>query len=197
MTEEIVQEYQSRGNLTNFLSKLSMPQVVGIILVVFILTSLYKSNVDPKYHIVAYLGFILIIAALYFKPDKRKRLLPRYVAAQIAQDELDRMVREGISMPYDSKCYVMAASQVKHKDDLITGEGGVPLSWAIGFYEKVHGSEYKKEGVIYIHPYDGIVTGINWLPTGYSGTETKDIKVVPVSVVAGTFKTTDYGGTPK
>lgn len=196
MTEELLKEYQSKNKIADFLSKTSVVHVILIGLFLFFLIKIGRSNIDPRYHYAAYLIFIAIIMVLYFKTEKQKKLIPRHIAAQIAQEELEAMVRNGKEFPFDSKVYVMAASQTKFKEDLIKGDSG-PVAWAIGFYEMVHGTAFKRDGVVYIHPYEGNVTGINWEPLGYTGKETKDVKIVPVGVVQGNFKTTDFSGKPE
>lgn len=195
---EIVENYQKKNKFQNVLSRVNIIHVVIVGLLLFILIKMGKSGTDPKYYYVGYAVLGVIIAIMYFKAGKNKKLIPRHVAAQIAQEELNRMVRDGKEFAFDSKCVVMAASQMKYKDDLIKGESGVPISWAIGFYEMVHGSNYKREGLIHIHPYEGYVMGIKMLPLGYTGAEETDrIKIVPVGIVSGSFKTSEFGGEPK
>ena len=49
----------------------------------------------------------------------------------------------------------------------------------------VEGTQYKKSGVVSIHCYDGFVTGIKFMPFGYTGRESHDISEVPVGIIQG------------
>jgi hypothetical protein len=75
------------------------------------------------------------------------------------------------------------------------GKGGY-VHWDVGFEELVHGSQYKKQGVVSIHCYDGFITGLKNMPFGFSGRESHDVTEFPVGVVMGNVKTTDFGNTP-
>ena len=81
---------------------------------------------------------------------------------------------------------------MKYENDLISGTSG-PTSWDVGFVEFVHGTRFKKDGVISIHPYLGIITGIDFRPLGYTGRESRDRDIIPVGVVQGNVKTTEFG----
>ena len=193
--EKIAKEYKkSSGNrLTEFLAKISTGQVILFGIVIFILIAFNNNQgSDQKYTYAIYFILIGIIAVLYFKPAKEKRLLPDYVAKEIAQEALNLKVREGKEFSFDSKLFVTPYCHLKYENDLITGMSG-PVGWDVGFIELVHGTQYKKEGVVSIHPYEGIVTGITFRPLGYTGMESRDKVIIPVAVVEGKIKTTDYG----
>ena len=132
-----------------------------------------------------------MILVMYFKTDGTKKLLPRHIIIQIAQQELDLMIRVG-QFPFDSKVYVSPSCQTKYENDLITDSSG-PVSYAVGFYELVHGSQFKRDFVMFLNPYDGNVTGINEMRLGYDGTQTRDVMKIPVGVIQGSFKTNEFG----
>jgi hypothetical protein len=197
--DDIAKEYtkQKDNKFKNFMSNISVAQVIIFGVILFIIIALNKNKTaDPKYNYVLYGILIVIILILYFKPSKDKILIPEPIAKQIAQEALNKKVKEGKEFSFDSIVKVMPACQLTYESDFMTGSSG-PVSWDIGYIEYVHGSQYKKEGVISIHPYEGIVTGLREYPLGYTGRETKDVRVVPVGIVQGNMKTTDYGNPPQ
>lgn len=198
MEEEIASEYKrsSRNTVEGFLSKVSTGQIFIFIIILLVIVAMSNNeSLDKKYNVVIYVGLIAIIAYLYFKPTKEKALLPEHIVKQIAQEALNRKVRDGQEFPFDSKVFVMPACHLKYESDLMTGTSG-PVAWEVGFEELVRGSQFKREGVIRIHPFEGKVTGISFYPLGYSGRESRDKTIVPVGVVQGNVKTTDFGGGP-
>lgn len=195
--EDIAKEYTQKkeSRWKHFLSNISTGQVIIFGVIIFLVISFSNNKTaDPKYNYVLYGVLIVIILVLYFKPSNQKILLPEHVVKRIAQEALDRKVREGKEFSFDSTVMVNSACHLKYESDMMTGTSG-PVAWEIGFIERVNNSQYKKEGVIRIHPYEGIVTGISFYPLGYTGRESRDREIVPVSVVQGSVKTTEYGGT--
>jgi len=197
--DEDVKEFRGKeeNKISNFFSNIGIVHIVIVVVIVIILIKMGEGNTNPKYHYVIYFMLGAVILYLIYKPSKEKQeIIPRWLAEKKAQEELDRMVREGKCFTFDSKVYVVAAGRTNYENDLMTGTSG-PVSWHIGFIELVHGSQYKKEGVISIHPYNGRVTGLEFRPLGYSGRESKDRDIIPVNVVQGSMKTTDFSGDVK
>ena len=193
--EDIVKEYKKTSNTRfgDFLSNLGVGHILLIGLLLFFLVSMSDNpEVDPRQHYIIYFILGAIIVYLIYKPTAEKKILPEYVAKKIAQEALNEKVREGKQFSYASKVLVTGVCRLKYENDLISGTSG-PVSWDIGFAESVRGSKYKKEGVISVHPYTGIVTGIEFRPLGYSGRESRDRDIVPVGVVEGKVKTTEFG----
>lgn len=194
--EEVAKEYtqKNENKFKQFISNISTGQVVIFGIIIFLIISFSKNkNSNPEYNYVLYGVLIVIILILYFKPSKEKILLPEYVVKQIAQEALDRKVREGREFGFDSKVRVSSACHLQWENDMMTG-GLRPIAWEIGFIESVHNSQYKKEGVIRIHPFEGVIMGLSFRPLGYTGLETHDKDIVPVGVIQGNVKTTDFGG---
>ncbi len=197
--EDIAKTYvkNNESKLGTFLTQINTWHVIvfGIILLVLVSFS-NNENGDPKYNYVIYFILVGVISILYFKPNKERKLLPDSIVKKIAQEALDAKVREGKEFNFDSKVNVMSACHLKYENDMITGTSG-PVAWEVGFIENVHGTKYEKEGVIRIHPYEGFVTGIAFYPLGYTGKESRDRDIIPVGVVQGSVKTTEFGGNPK
>lgn len=193
--EEEAKKYQRNNNnkFVNMISNLGIGHIIVIGIVALFVISLTKNNQDPRYNYVLYFILIGIILVMYFKPSKEQTLLPREVVAKIAQERLNEMVRDGKEFSFDSKVNVNPACHLKYENDLLTGTSG-PVSWEVGFVEMVHGSRYVKDGVISIHPFKGIVTGIDFRPMGYTGRESRDRDIIPVGVVQGNIKTSDFSG---
>lgn len=198
MDEHIADEYQRNlgDKVKNFISNIGLGTilVLGAIIGILIFMTTRK-NLDPRYHWVVY--FILggIIIYLWFKSSPEKKLIPRKVAVKIAQEELDYMVKTGREFKHDSIVKVTEYSHLRTKDNLTDGFFDF-VAWDIGYEELIQGSQFKKEGVISIHPYKGIVIGIEGAPMGWDARESRDVKIVPVGVIMGTQKTTDMAGLP-
>lgn len=193
---KIVANYRRDNSrrISNFLSRISIGQIFVIGILAFIIISMTNNpTIDKRYYLGGYLILFAIILALYFKTSSEKKILPDYVVKEIAQEALNRKVREGKEFAFDSKAIVLPQCHLKYENDMITGTSG-PVAWEVGFIEKVYGSNYKREGVIRIHPYEGFVTGISWMPLGYSGKESRDRDIIPVGVVQGNIKTTEWSG---
>ena len=79
-----------------------------------------------------------------------------------------------------NKIKVTLVGECKYEQDLVSRTSGI-VSREVGF--EIIRKSYKKKGVIRIHPYSGIIMGIRWMPLGYTGNETKDIRLVPVEVL--------------
>jgi len=181
--EEDVEEFQKEDRTAKFLSKVSVVHLVIIGILFLGLVVVSRSKTDPIYNYIIFGILVAIIALLYFKPSKGKNIIPEWLAKKKALAALERKRREGSEIAFDSKVLVMPQCQLTWKDDMITGDS-VPTGWDIGFKELIHGSKYSKEGVITLNPYTGEVTGICWMPFGYSGTEKATrVKIVPVGVL--------------
>lgn len=196
MENQIAEEYKrnTEHKFTNLLSKINVWHLVIFGIIGLIAYSMTKNQTDPKYNYIIYAVLVIIILVLYFKPNKEKRLLPDYIIKQIAQEALNKKVREGKEFAFDSKVFVTPYCHLKYENDMTTGTSG-PVAWDVGFEELVHGSQYKKTGVISVHPFEGFITGIKFMPFGFTGTESHDRDIIPVGIVQGNVKTTEWGGT--
>ena len=198
MENEIAEEYKknNESKVKNLLSNISVVHLLVLGVIILIIISISKSNSDPKYNYVIYGVLVAVILVLYFKPSKEKKLLPDYVVKQIAQEALNKKIREGKEFSFDSKVFVTPYCTLKYENDMTTGTSG-PVAWEVGFEELVEGSQYKKAGIVRVHPFEGFITGIKHLPFGYTGRESTDrVDIVPVGVVQGNIKTTDWGNPP-
>lgn len=195
--EDLSKGYQndSSNRTRNFLSNLSIGKIfiIGIIILILIYISSNK-DIDPKTNYVVYGILIAIILYLYFKPSTDRRLITRAEAVRIAEEELTRMIRGGREFSHDSKIFISDCSNLRSVGSA-TGNTEYE-SWDIGFIECVHGTNYKKDKIIRIHPYFGIVMGIEDMPMGYTGKEKKDIQYIPIGIFQGSLKTTDLNTNP-
>jgi len=184
MVSPIVEEYRKKNSnlFTNFVNNLSTGKIFTIVIIILILLAIGK-NGDTRftYSIMGILIFMIIY--LLVKPSKEKMLLDIETAGAVAQDYLERMRLEGRKISFDSKVEILPCGQSCYRSDTLTGESAV-THIDIGYVEYVNGTNYKKEGVIKIHPYDGTIMGMLILPLGYSGRElTTNVKLVPVGVM--------------
>jgi hypothetical protein len=138
MEERIAEDYKknSENRTKNLLARINIVHLLILGVIVLIIFSISKNTTDPKYNYVIYAVLIGIILVLYFKPSKEKRLLPDYIAKEIAQEALNKKVRDGIEFPYDSKVYVTPYCHLVWKDSVFDGNGGY-VHWDIGFEELV------------------------------------------------------------
>ena len=198
MENEIAEEYKKNNDskIKNLLSNITIVHLLIIGVVILIIVSISKSTTDPKYNYVIFGVLIAIILVLYFKPSKERKILPDHVVKEIAQEALNRKVKENKEFAFDSKVYVTPYCHLVYENDMTNGTSG-PVKWEVGFEELTEGSQYKKQGVISVHPYEGFITGIKYMPFGYTGREAHDRDIIPVGVVQGNMKTTDFGGQPK
>lgn len=194
MEEQIAEEYKknTEHRVTNLLSRVSVWHLVIFGVIGLIVYSMTKNQTDPKYNYIIYGVLIVIIAVLYFKPTKEKKLLPDYVVKQIAQEALNRKVREGKEFAFDSKVFVKPQCHLRYSDDLAEGFSG-PIAWDVEFEELVHGTQYKRDGFVSLHPFDGVITAIFFTPFGFNPRESQNVKIIPVGVVQGTMKTSEFG----
>jgi len=191
-----IERFQKRDTgIRNFMSNIKIAHIIlfGFILLVIILIGNNKT-IDPKYNWLMYGVLIAIIIYLYFKPNPdNRKLITREEAAEIAQEELNKMVRRGDNFSPDSKVYVTDSCSLCSFDNLAQGKSDYS-HWEVGFVEKVKGSNFDKDGVIKIHAYDGIVTGVKKAPLGYDGTQSIDrVKTIPVAVFQGSIDSTEVG----
>lgn len=195
---DAVKQYQSKNRniFKDFMSNIGLPHILifGVIAIILIkITS--TPDINPRYNYVIYAILIGIIIVIASKPGKEKILLDKETATKIAMEEVIKMKNTGKEFSYDSKVYPSGRCNLMFTDNLATGYADY-TSWDIGFVEQVHGSQYKKDYVIRVHPYKGIILGVMEMPLGYTGKEKRDKEIIPVGVVMGTQKTTDmaHGG---
>jgi len=194
MSEDIARDYQRKNNdgVRNLLANTSVVHLLiffGAIALIFYISS--QKDADPKWNWLMYGFLVVIILVLYFKQGPTKRLLPRGEVVKIANAELQQMVREGKEIAYDSRVYITKISDLKSKDDLAGGWSGY-THYEVGFVEMVHGSQFKKDGIIKIHAYDGTILGIHDAPLGFSGNESAStVRTIPVAVFQGSIGSDD------
>ncbi|MEK6878153.1 MAG: hypothetical protein AABY22_01020 [Nanoarchaeota archaeon] len=194
MVSPLVEEYRKKHNsiFNNFINNLSYGGIIIISIIILVLIMLSKNS--KRFSSIMIAMLLIIILYLAFKPSKIKILLDLETAGAQAQEYLERMRVDGRKIDFDSKIEVMPVGQDCYKMDTITGESAV-ISIDIGFCEYVHGSQYKKEGVVSVHPYDGTITGMSYMPLGYTGRERTTVtKIVPVGVmnIQGGTNTSDF-----
>lgn len=192
----IVKEYRSKNKnfLKSFMSNIGLGHILLFGIIGIILIKVISSpNVDPRYNYIIYGTLIGIIIIISSKSNKERIRIDRQTATRIALEEANYMKNQGKEFAYDSKIYSSGRCKCRFTDNMATGYADY-TSWDIGIVEHVHGSQYKKDYVISIHPYEGIILGIVEMPLGYTGKEKKDKEIIPVGVVMGTQKTTDIAG---
>jgi len=125
------------------------------------------------------IGSIILILFLLYRNTGEKKLIPEHIIKRIAQEALEKKQLKGIEIPFDWDVRVDLAGESKYEQDLISGTSGI-IKREVGF--EIVKKGYKKKGIISIDPYTGHIMGLRWTLLGYSGKETKDIKIVPVSI---------------
>jgi len=154
--------------------------VIGIAFLIF-LGNYWTSTgkIQPQF----FFGIIIAFGVLFFFLIKREtelKLIPEHIIKEIAKEVLEEKRRKGDEISFDCKVKPTLVGECKYEQDLISGTSGI-VSRDVGF--EIIKKGYKKKGVLRIHPYNGTVMGIRWMPLGYTGAETKDIKLVPIEVL--------------
>lgn len=174
-------ETEKSSKIRNFFSSVSVGQVFLIVILFLGLLAINKTT-DARYTYAIYGGLVIIILVLYFKSNPGRKLISVEEAKQCAQEYLEKLRRDGNEISFDSKVHVLPQCHPVYEDNLLTGQSGI-VCYDCGFVEEVHGSLYRKEGVIKVHPYERIVTGLRWMNLGYTGRESSDVKIVPVGII--------------
>lgn len=187
--DDYQKQQQKEKRVDSILSRIGIGHIILVALGAFIVIKVSNSKIDYRYNYVAYAAFIVIILYLIYKPNKTQEFIPRRVAADIAQRELDYMKKNG-QFSFDSQVLVQPASATGYKTDLIEDFSGI-TSWNIGAIERMHGSDYVKEWVVKVHPYSGEVMAVIRKPFGFTGNEVENIKIIPKDVY--NVQTTEKG----
>ncbi len=183
--QNYLKEKEKEERSSNFWSNFQGGYIILIIIVIFAIISMSNTEkIDSRYYLVIIIGLGIFIAYLIFKPNKEKHLIPEPVIKDMAQAALNKKVREGKEFPFDSKVEVTAVCHLNHEIDLGDGSQGY-TAWEIGWVERVHGSNYKKDGVAIFHPYEGLLTGLEYRPLGYSGRESRDVLKINLGIIQG------------
>lgn len=190
---EIVKRYRSKNKniLSSFFKNLGLGHMLLFGFIGLVLIKITSSpDVDPRYNYIIYASLVGIILIIGAKANKEEVLLDKETATKIAFEEAVKMKNNGMEFAFDSKILPSGACNLVFTDNAATGYADY-TSWEIGFIEYVHGTQYKKDYVIRIHPYKGIILGVIQMPLGFTGKETRDKEIIPVGIVMGTQKTTD------
>lgn len=196
--EDSVKKYQSKNKniFRSFLENIGMGHIFIFTFIGLVLIKITSNpEIDVRYNYIIYAALIGIIILISVKSSKNKILLDKEIVIKIAQEELNRMVHEGKEFAYDSKIY--PSGKCNLIEDKNTSGEIIYTSWDIGFVEQVHGSQYKKDYIMSIHPYEGIILGVADMPLGYTGKEKRNKEQDIVLLITGTQKTPDIssGGT--
>jgi len=180
--EEYLDWEKSKNSRWSRVSKQIKPvHVIGILLIIFIgnyFVSTGKIANNLFWGIV--IAFSVLFIFLMFRETNEPKLIPEHIIKQIAQEALDKKRLLGIEIPFDSRVRVTLVGEGIWEQDMISGTSGM-IKRDVGF--EVRRKGYIKKGVIGIHPYNGIILGIRLEKFGYTGKESKDRIIIPVSVL--------------
>ncbi len=157
--------------------------VIGIALLIFLGNYWTSSGkIQPQFFLGMIIAFGVLIFFLIFRESSESRLIPEHIIKEIAKEALEEKRRIGEEIPFDCKVKITLVGECKYEQDLISRTSGI-VSRDVGF--EIIRKGYRKKGVLRIHPYDGEIMGIRWMPLGYTGAETKDVRLVPISILEG------------
>lgn len=155
------------ANITKSMNASHAFAFAGLILFSIYLVS--KADVNKN---LVYIGVIVIVIAIIWKNYKKEKdPIPEPIIKIIAEQNMSRST----DFPAGTKIEPMAYCKMRYE-----GEWGAPFrpwKWEVGF--RVHYPDFREEEILVIlNPYDGYVTGKIKKPTGYTGEESHDLKVL-------------------
>ncbi len=155
--------------------------VIGVILLIFLGRYwVSEGKIPGNYLLGISIAFGVLFLFLIYRESNEPKLIPEHIIKQIAYDALEKKKSRGIEIPFDAKVKVTLAGEGIYEQDMVSRTSGL-IRRDVGF--EIIQKGYRKKGVIGIHPYNGIILGIRWELLGYSGKETKDRLIIPVSVL--------------
>lgn len=190
--DEVSPEAEEKSGLIDFIRDLKPWQLIMLIVLPMIAYGFYASG-KFDYRILWATCIVELIIIIWLLANKGAglKLLPEWKIKEIAYNTLVKKRKAGIEIPFDAKVKVNLSGRGKYESDILTGSSGI-VSWHVGF--QVNHWGLVKTGVIEIHPYTGAITGFRYpLPLGYTGNETRDIKIVPAHYIEENDQGKDFG----
>ena len=158
-------------NLQKSITPVAIVGFLALILVGAYLVT--KKDINPNY---VYLTIVGVVVLLIFKADrsKDKQPIPEHVIKIIGYAQMRRKIG-GIEYPTGTLINPTPYCQMVYE-----GEWGTPFrpfKWEVGF-KVIFPNGLKQTHLAKFHPFDGYITGIRKAPAGYTGDESKDLKII-------------------
>jgi len=178
--EEYMEGIKNKDSKWSKISKQVKPfHVIGFLVLFFFGANLSASGkIQSNYFFGAVISFIILAIFLMFRDTNEQKLIPEHIIKQIVYNALDKKRQKGIEIPFDAKIKVTLVGENIYEQDFVSGTSGT-IRRDVGF--EIIRKGYKKVGVAGVHPYNGTILGFRFESLGYSGKETKDRTIIPVS----------------
>ena len=180
--ENFVNWEKKKNSKWSKISKQIKPlHVIGIFLLVFLGQYWVSTGkIQGNYFWGITIAFVMLFVFLMYRETNDPKLIPEHIIKQIVYDALEKKRARGIEIPFDAKVKVTLAGEGVHEQDMASRTSGI-IRRDVGF--EIIRKGYTKKGVVGVHPFSGIILGIRFEPFGYTGKETKDRVIIPVSVL--------------
>lgn len=172
---------------TNLQKSITPIAIIGFLALVLVGAYLVsQQKVNPNYVYFTIAGVIILII---MKADrsKDKQPIPENIIKVIGYAQMKRKIG-GPEYPTGTLINPTPYCQMVYE-----GEWGTPFrpfKWEVGF-KVIYPNGLKQTHLVKFHPYDGYITGIKKADAGYTGDESKDIKVImPMSLQVQDVKPT-------
>jgi len=151
-----------------------------ILFLAFIYYLLEYQKVDAKI-LVSFEGIIIAIIIARILSAPTQKVIPENVIKIIAKRALERKIGNGGEFPQGTQIEPLAYCRLRYMGEW--GSDYVPWKWEVGF-KVIYPNGLKKDIVVIMHVYEGYITGIKEVPEGYTGQQSKDLKVlIPSQIV--------------
>jgi hypothetical protein len=166
-------EKQRTGFMSNLVKTINPVAAVGFLaLLIFGAYAITSSKINPNY---IYVTLAAVVILILFKTDKReKEPIPENVMKIIATT----LMRRKIGGPeYPNGTIINPNGYCKMRFMGEWGSDYKPWKWEMGF-EIIYANGLKETRLVILNPYEGYVTGIVKKPSGYTGEDSNDLKVL-------------------
>lgn len=159
--------------LTNLKRNLGPFQLIGLIAIFLIAFKvLTDSGINKNY---VYITLIGIVVVLFWMTNKKPSLLP--IPENVIKIITLSLMKRKIGNEYQSGTQIITLPFCKLR------QWGTPFvhlpvywKWEVGV-RVITPRGLKKDLLVILHPFEGYITGIIDMPSGYSGGESHDIKI--------------------
>lgn len=158
---------------TNF-KKSMTPVTVFAFLALFILGywMFTTSKVNPNVSMLV-MGAVVVVILMRGSKKIEKEQIPENIAKGIVESLMRRKI--GIEYPHGTQIFVMDVCSTRYEGEW--GQPFRPWKWEVGVLV-IYPDGLRRTKLVRLHPYDGYLTKITEESAGYSGQDSKDLKVM-------------------
>lgn len=153
----------------------SMQPIHLIAIVLLIIAGIYLLQQKTQNKSLIMGAIIVVVLILIFKANRNreKEPIPENIAKLLATGFLERKI--GVEFEQGTQIESLVYCKLRYQGDW--GSDYKPWKWELGFM--LRKPEGKREQIkLIMHPYEGYLTGIVKEPSGYTGQDSNDLKVL-------------------